>query len=324
MRYAKNMLELIGKTPLVKLNKVTSTKHIILVKLESFNPGGSVKDRIGIFMLEQAEKEGKIKPGATIIEPTSGNTGVGLALACILKGYKLICVLLDKAPQEKIRLLEAYGAKCIVCPTNVPPDDEQSYYKTAERLSKEIPNSYMPQQYQNPMNPLAHYTTTGPEIWEQTEHKLTHFVCGIGTGGTIYGVAKYLKEQNSTIKIIGVDTVGSVYTDYFYTHKLPEPKPYLIDGIGEDMIPGTIDFAYIDSIIQITDKEAYEMTIRLVREEAILTGSSSGAAIAAVLKVAPSLPLESVTVVLLPDTGVKYLSKINKEWYKEHNFYYPD
>lgn len=321
MKYANSILDLIGNTPLVKLNKIIPSNILILAKLEEFNPGGSVKDRIGIKMIEQAEIEGKIKPGGTIIETTSGNTGVGLALACLLKGYKLICVILDKAPKEKIHLLEVYGAKCILCPADVPPDDERSYYKTAERLSKEIANSCMSQQYYNPINPETHYLTTGPGIWEQTDHKITHFVCGIGTGGTIYGAAKFLKEKNKDIQVIGVDTVGSVYTDYFYKGILPEPKPYLIDGIGEDMIPATVDFSYIDSVVQIGDKEAYEMIIKLARQEAILAGSSSGASI---VKIAPSLPANSIVVVLLPDSGVKYLSKSNKEWFKKHNFEFPE
>lgn len=323
MRFANNILELIGKTPLIKLNKINSTKNLILAKLESFNPGGSVKDRIGIFMIEQAEKEGKITSGATIIEPTSGNTGVGLALACIIKGYKLICVMPDKVPKEKRYLLEAYGAKCVICPTDVDPEDERSYYKTAERLSKEIPNSYMPQQYYNPMNPYAHYCTTGPEIWEQTDNKITHFVAGVGTGGTICGVSKFLKEHNSKIKVIGADTIGSVYTDYFYKGVMVKPKPYLIDGIGEDFIPGTVDFKYIDEIIPIEDKEAYEMTMRLVREEGILAGSSSGAAVAAAVKVAKKTEEASVIVVLLPDTGERYLSKLNKEWFQQHGLNFP-
>lgn len=323
MKFANNILELIGKTPLVKLNKVNDNSNLVLAKLESFNPGGSVKDRIGIYMLEKAEQEGKIKAGATIIEPTSGNTGVGLALACIIKGYKLICVMPDKVPKEKKYLLEAYGAECVICPTDVDPEDERSYYKTAERLSKEIPNSFMPQQYYNPMNPYAHYATTGPEIWEQTDHKITHFVAGVGTGGTICGTSKYLKEQNPNIISIGVDTIGSVYTDYFYKGIMIQPKPYLIDGIGEDFIPGTVDFKYIDKIIQIEDKEAYEMTILLAQKEGILSGSSSGAAVAAAVKIAKEAPSNSVIVVLLPDTGERYLSKLNKEWFEKHGLRFP-
>lgn len=324
MKYAHNILELIGNTPLVKLNKLTKAEPLILAKLESFNPGGSVKDRIGIVLLEQAEKEGKIKPGATIVEPTSGNTGVGLALACAIKGYKLICVMPDKVSKEKSQLLEAYGARCVICPTAVHPDDERSYYKVAERITKETPNAYMPHQYFNPANPLAHYLSTGPEIWEQTDHKITHFIAGMGTGGTICGTAKFLKEKNPDIKIIGVDTIGSVYTDYFYKKIMIEPHTYLIDGIGEDLIPSIIDFNLIDDIIQVEDKTAYEMTIQLAREEAIFAGNSSGAAVHVALKVASSAPLNSIIVVLLPDTGERYLTKLNKDWFASHHFNFPE
>lgn len=318
MQYAQNILQLIGHTPLVRLNRVVSSKVLVLAKLESFNPGGSVKDRIGIFMIEQAEKEGRLKPGDKIVEPTSGNTGVGLALASVIKGYQLICVMPDKVPEEKIYLLEAYGAECIICPTDVAPEDPRSYYRTAERLANELP-AFMPQQYYNPNNPLAHYVTTGPEIWEQTEGKITHLVVGVGTGGTMSGSAKYLKERNPRIKVIGVDTFGSVYTEYFCTGRIPEPHPYLIDGIGEDFIPGTVNLELLDDIIQVSDRDAYQMTLRLAKEEGILTGSSGGAAVWAAAEVAKVLNEDSLVVVILPDTGERYLSKLNKEWLAKHN-----
>lgn len=317
MEVANSILDLIGQTPIVRLRKVVPEQKTVLAKLESFNPGGSVKDRIGIFMIQKAEEDGLLKPGSTVVEPTSGNTGVGLALVCALKGYQLVCVMPDKVPHEKVYLLEAYGAECVLCPTLVPPDDPRSYYKTAERIARER-NAFMPQQYYNPENPRAHYMTTGPEIWRQTDGQITHFVAGVGTGGTISGTGKYLKEQNPDIRVIGVDTVGSVYTEYFRTGNLPEPKPYLIDGIGEDFIPGTVDFSVIDDIIQVSDRDAYQMTLRLAREEAILAGSSSGAAVWAACEVARQSPPDAVIVVLLPDTGERYLSKLNRKWLLEH------
>ncbi len=318
MEYANTILDLIGNTPLVRLHRVVPPDRWVLAKLESMNPGGSVKDRIGIAMLERAEQAGWIRPGATIIEPTSGNTGVGLALVCALKGYRLLCVMPDKVPKEKIALLQAYGAECVLCPTDVPPDDERSYYRTAERLAREIPNAYMPQQYFNPANPEAHYQTTGPEIWRQTDGRVTHFVAGMGTGGTITGVARYLKEQNPAVRVIGVDPVGSVYAPYFRTGKMASPRPYLIDGIGEDFIPETIDFRYIDEVVTVTDRDAYQMTLRLAREEAILCGNSSGAAVWAAARIAERATPDDVIVVLLPDTGERYLSKFNAAWLRAH------
>ena len=318
MKFANTILDLIGNTPLVRLHRVVPPDRWVLAKLESMNPGGSVKDRIGIAMIERAERAGWIRPGATIVEPTSGNTGVGLALVCALKGYRLICVMPDKVPKEKVELLRAYGAECVLCPTDVPPDDERSYYRTAERLVREIPNAYMPQQYFNPANPEAHYQTTGPEIWRQTDGRVTHFVAGMGTGGTITGVARYLKEQNPTIRIIGVDPVGSVYGPYFRTGQMVPPRPYLIDGIGEDFIPETIDFRYIDEVITVSDRDAYQMTLRLAREEAILCGNSSGAAVWAAAQIAARASPDDVIVVLLPDTGERYLSKFSVEWLRAH------
>jgi cystathionine beta-synthase len=272
-------------------------------------------------MVEAAEKEGRLKAGGTIIEPTSGNTGMGLALVAALKGYRCIFTIPDKMSQEKISLVKAFGARVVICPTAVPPDHPESYYKVAERLNREIPNSFLPYQYHNPANPGAHYATTGPEIWAQTDRKVTHFVCGMGTGGTISGVGKFLKEKNKKVKVIGVDPMGSVLKDYFYTQEMTKPHTYKIEGIGEDFIPTTTWFDYIDEVVKVGDKEAYLMTRRLAREEGILVGSSSGAAVVGALKVAEKLDKDDVVVVLLPDTGERYLSKAhNEEWLKEHGF----
>jgi cystathionine beta-synthase len=315
MKIANNILELVGNTPLVYVHKVGSSKGArIAAKLESQNPGGSVKDRIGLWMVKDAMERGVLKPGGTIIEPTSGNTGVGLALAAIANGCKMIAVMPDKVPIEKIQLLEAYGAECVICPTDVDPEDPQSYYETSKRLNREIPNSFMPQQYYNEMNPDAHYHTTGPEIWRDTDGKVDVYVAGVGTGGTISGASKYLKEQNPKIKTVGIDTEGSVIKGYFETKKIEGYHPYLIDGIGEDFIPGNIKFEYIDEIIQISDKLAYQTTMKLAREEGIFTGSSGGAAVAGAAQVAERMTPDQLVVVLLPDTGTKYLSKLNDKW----------
>lgn len=315
MKIAANLLELIGNTPLVYLNKVIPESGAkIAAKLEFFNPCGSVKDRIGIHMIRDAVQRGVLKPGGTIIEPTSGNTGLGLAMAANILGYKMIAVMPDKVPVEKIRLLEAYGVECVMCPTNVEPEDPSSYYETSKRLNREIPNSFLPQQYYNPMNPDAHYKTTGPEIWRDTDGKLDAFVVGCGTGGTITGTARYLKEKNPNVRIVGIDTIGSVIKGYFETGKIEGAHPYLIDGIGEDFIPGVYNFEYIDEVIQIPDKEAYEITMRLAKEEAIFVGSSGGAAVAGAIQVAQRMKPEQLVVVLLPDTGTRYLSKLNDEW----------
>ena len=322
MEYFKDILESIGHTPLLRLNLVTKGyKPLILAKCEFFNPGGSVKDRIGITMIDAAEKKGLLKPGGTIIEPTSGNTGMGLALVAALRGYRCIFTIPDKMSQEKINLVKALGARVVICPTAVPPDHPESYYKVAERLNKEIPNSFLPYQYHNPANPEAHYATTGPEIWEQTDGKVTHFVCGMGTGGTISGVGKFLKEKRKKVKVIGVDPLGSILKDYFYTKEMTKPHTYKIEGIGEDFVPTTTWFEYVDDVVKVGDKEAYLMTRRLAREEGILVGSSSGAAVVGALKVAENLGKGDVMVVLLPDTGERYLSKAhNDEWLKEHGF----
>ena len=322
MRYHRTILDAIGGTPLIRLHAVTKgCKPLILAKAEFLNPGGSVKDRIGIAMIEAGEKSGLLKPGATIIEPTSGNTGLGLALVAALRGYRCIFTIPDKMSQEKINLVKAFGARVVVCPTAVPPDHPDSYYKVAERLNKEIPNSFLPYQYYNPANPEAHSRTTGPEIWEQTDGKVTHFVCGMGTGGTISGVGKYLKQRNRKVKVIGVDPLGSVLKDYFYTKEMTKPHTYKIEGIGEDFIPGTTWFDVIDDVVKVGDKESYQMTRRLAREEGLLVGSSSGAAVVGALKVADDLSKDDVLVVLLPDTGERYLSKAHsEEWLREHGF----
>jgi len=322
MNYHQNILELIGNTPLVKLTKVTAgIKATILAKLEFMNPGGSVKDRIAVYMIEKAIKNGLLKPGGTIIESTSGNTGIGLAMYAAVKGFKAIFTIPDKMSQEKINLLKAFGAEVIVCPTNVPPDSPESYYEVAKKLAKETPNSYFVNQYHNEDNVEAHYMTTGPEIWTQTSGRIDYLVAGAGTGGTISGVGKFLKEKNPNVKVIAVDPIGSVYHDWFKYKKLIEPKIYMVEGIGEDMLCETMHFEVIDDIIQVSDAEAFYMARKLAREEGILAGGSSGAAVHAAIKVAQSLPEDKVVVVILPDTGRNYISKIfNDEWMKEKGF----
>ncbi len=320
MRYYNNILELIGRTPLIKLNNIVPRDGpLVFVKAEFLNPGGSVKDRIGIKMIEVAEREGLLKPGGTIVEPTSGNTGMGLALAAVLKGYKMVFTMPDKMSKEKEDLLRAFGGEVIRCPTAVEPDDPRSYYKVAERIVKETPNAYSPNQYFNLNNPQAHYETTGPEIWEDTDGKITHFVAGVGTGGTISGVGKYLKEKNPNVQIIGADPEGSVYHHLFYNTE-GEIHPYLIEGIGEDFHPPTADLSVIDEIIVVKDSEAFRMARDLARKEGIFVGSSSGAAMFAALKIAERLKdqKDAVIVVLFPDTGRNYLSTLfNDNWMKE-------
>ncbi|NIR29840.1 MAG: cystathionine beta-synthase [Gammaproteobacteria bacterium] len=326
MNIYDHITELTGHTPLVRIaQKDPAIKCTVAAKVEAFNPGGSVKDRIAAAMLDAAERDGLLKPGGTIIEGTSGNTGLGLALLASARGYKCIFTIPDKMSQEKINLLKAFGAEVIVCPTAVEPEDPRSYYSVAKRLNEEIPNSVYPNQYQNPNNPDAHYRTTGPEIWEDTDGKVTHFVCGMGTGGTISGVGRYLKEQRSDIKIIGVDPLGSLYNEYFHTGKIGQAHTYKIEGIGEDIIPGTIDFSFIDDVIQVTDKESFNAARRLCRTEGIFTGGSGGSALVGALRLARSLPAEALLVVLLPDTGERYLSKVfNDAWMKENQFLEPE
>lgn len=319
-----NILGTIGKTPLIELTRVTrGIRAKVFAKVETFNPGGSVKDRIGVAMIEDAERRGLLRPGGTIVEATSGNTGVGLAIAAAVKGYKIVFTIPDKMSQEKIDLLKAFGARVIVCPMAVPPDHPESYYSVAKRLARENPNTFLADQYNNPKNPEAHYLTTGPEIWDQTDGEVDYVVAGMGTGGTISGVGRFLKEKKSRVKIIGVDPVGSVLKEYFDTGVyMPEnAHTYKVEGIGEDIIPKVLHFQYIDEIIKVGDKEAFRMARQLAREEGILCGGSSGAALYAALKVAKELDESKLVVVLLPDTGERYLSKIySDEWMRENQF----
>jgi len=323
--YYNSIIDTVGNTPLVKLNKLAKDiKGTILVKVEYLNPGNSVKDRIAIKMIEDAENSGLLKPGGTIIEGTSGNTGMGLALVAIAKGYKCIFTVSDKQSQEKINILRAVGAEVIVCPTNVSPEDPRSYYSVARRLNKEIVNSIYPNQYDNLSNTAAHYETTGPEIWRDTEGKITHFASGVGTGGTICGTSKYLKEQKKSIISIGLDTYGSVFKKYKETNIFDENEiyPYLTEGIGEDILPKNVDFSLIDQFIKVTDKDAAIMTRKLAREEGLFVGWSCGSAVYGALEYAKeNLKEGDLMVIILPDHGTRYLNKIyNDTWMKDHGF----
>jgi cystathionine beta-synthase len=318
LEYYENILGLIGKTPLVRINKVTNgASCLILAKLEYLNPGGSVKDRIGVAMIDDAEKKGLLKPGGVIVEPTSGNTGMGLALTATIRGYKSIFTMPDKMSEEKRRLLRALGGRVVITPTNVPPDSPENYYNVAKRIAKETPSAYLPDQYSNPNNPLVHYKTTGPEIWKQTEGKVDAVVVGMGTGGTITGIAKYLKEKNPDIKVVGVDPEGSIFYPRYY--KLEKPiQPYKVEGIGEDFMPSTLVLDYVDEVIRVSDRDAFLTARRLAREEGLFVGGSSGAAMYATLQVATKLSQDSVIVVIFPDTGRNYLSKMySDEWMLE-------
>ncbi len=325
--YYSNILQTIGRTPLVKLNRVTGdARGLILAKVESLNPGGSVKDRIGVTIIEEAEREGRLRPGGTIVESTSGNTGMGLALVAAVKGYKTVFTLPDKMSMEKIRLLRSFGAEVIVTPTAVPHESPESYTEVAKRVVRETPNSILANQYHNPRNPEAHYLTTGPEIWEQTGGQIDYFICGIGTGGTISGTGKYLKEKNPGVKVIGIDPKGSVLREYFYTKKIsPILKTYKVEGIGQDYVPSVLHFDYVDDVIEANDRESFLMARRLTREEGIMSGGSAGTAVAGMMKIADRFKDTDVVVVLLPDTGERYLSKIyNDDWMREHGFLVPE
>ena len=322
--YHNNILETIGNTPLVKLNKITKDiPALVLIKMETFNPGQSIKDRMALKMLEDAEASGKLKPGGTIIECTSGNTGMGLALGGAVKGYKCIFTTTDKQSKSKMDLLKAVGAEVIVCPTDVEPDDPRSYYSRAKQLSEEIPNSFWFNQYDNLSNRQAHYESTGPEIWEQTKGKITHLIVGVGTGGSISGTGRYLKEQNPNVKIWGVDTYGSVFKKYHETGEFDKNEiyPYITEGIGEDIIPKNVDFDVIDLFEKVTDKDGALMARQLAKEEGILLGYSAGSAVAGLLQLKDKLTKDDVVVVLIHDHGSRYISKIyNDEWMKEKGF----
>lgn len=326
--YGQNILSTIGQTPLVRLNRVTSPALVgtVLAKIEAFNPAGSIKDRVGAAIVEDAEAKELLHPGGTIVEATSGNTGAGLALAAAVKGYHCIFVMPDKMSDEKVRFLRAFGAKVVITPTAVPPEDPRSYYNVARRIVEETPNSILANQYYNPANPLAHYLTTGPEIWAQTGGKVSVLVAGMGTGGTITGTARYLKEQNPHIKVVGVDILGSLLYETWKEGHMPaepHPKTYKIEGIGEDFVPGTLDLGLIDEVVQVEDRESFQMTRRLVREEGIFCGGSSGSAVAGLLKskIVQSLRQNEIAVVILPDSGDRYLSKIfDDNWMRENGF----
>lgn len=324
MQYAKNVLETIGNTPLVKLNRVVGDiEATVLAKIETGNPGNSIKDRMALKMIEDAEKKGLLKPGGTIIEGTSGNTGMGLAIAAIIKGYKCVFTTTDKQSKEKVDALRAFGAEVIVCPTDVEPEDPRSYYSVSSRLVKEVPNSWKANQYDNPSNALAHYEQTGPEIWKQTEGKITHLVVGVGTGGTICGTGKYLKEKNPNIQILGIDTYGSVFKKYKETGIFDKNEiyPYVTEGIGEDFLPENVDFNVIDHFEKVTDKDAAIYTREIVKQEGIFVGNSAGAAIGGLLQMKSRFKKGDVVVVIFHDHGSRYLAKMfNDDWMREKGY----
>jgi cystathionine beta-synthase len=320
IQYHESILEAVGRTPLVRLRKVAEgCPSPVLAKVESLNPGGSVKDRIGLAMVEAAEREGRLRPGGTIVECTSGNTGVGLAMVAAVKGYRAVFVMPDKVSSEKASLLRAYGAEVILTPTEVPPDSPDSYYSVARRIAAERPGACLTNQYHNPANPEAHYRTTGPEIWEQTRGRITHFVAGMGTGGTISGAGRFLKERSGRVQVIGADPVGSILKHYKETGELAEARPYKIEGVGEDFVPTALDFSVVDRVVQCGDREGLAMARRLAREEAIFAGGSSGMAVWVALEVAKELTPQDLVVVLLPDTGERYLSKVHSDAWMAQN-----
>jgi cystathionine beta-synthase len=325
MEFHENVLGLIGNTPLVRLNRLAKgVKAKIFAKMENLNPGYSVKDRIGIAMIDAAEREGILKPGGTVIEATSGNTGIGLALAAAVKGYKCIFVMTDKASVEKSRYLKALGADVVITPVSAKPGTPDHYVSTARRIAAETPNSFYPDQYSNPNNPDAHYRTTGPEVWRQTDGKVTHFVAGLGTGGTISGVGRYLKEQNPTIRIIGADPLGSIFKTYKETGKLVEATPYLVEGIGQEIVPPNVHIKYVDEVVNVTDRDSFELSRLLGRMEGIFCGGSTGTNLAAALRVAADLDENAIVVFIVCDTGEHYLTKHHSdEWLKEKRLLEP-
>ena len=325
MNYYENVLHLIGRTPLVRLNRITAgLRATVLAKMESLNPGYSVKDRIGVAMVEAAEREGTLKPGGTIVEATSGNTGIGLALAAAVKGYRCIFVMTEKASVEKVRYLKALGADVVVVPATAKPGTPDHYVETARRIARETPNSFYPDQYSNPNNPEAHYRATGPELWEQTEGRITHFVAGLGTGGTISGAGRFLKEKNAGVRVVGADPYGSVFKTYKETGRTHEATPYLVEGIGQEVVPANVHIRYVDEIVNVTDRDSFELSRRLGREEGIFCGGSTGTNLAAALRVARDLDETGLVVFIVCDTGEHYLTKHHSdEWLKEKRLLEP-